>query len=122
MVRKPYIPTGRPRGRPRKEQRNKKTDEKVRKEAIEIERMIEEDGNHNHIEILRTRKCCVGVVRVLHSNLCIALCQHCKDPQAFTLPSMELDLFLNLAYMKCESCSWVTIRRILLNVVEISGQ
>ena len=49
MVRKPYIPTGRPRGRPRKERRNKKTDEKVRKEAIEIERMIEEDENQNHL-------------------------------------------------------------------------
>ena len=69
MVRKPYIPTGRPRGRPRKERRIKKASINMRKEKIEIQRMIEGDENQNHIEIVRRRKCCVRVVRVLQTSL-----------------------------------------------------
>ena len=65
-------------------------------------------------------RCDVKLVSLFQSELCKAVCNHCADPESFTVHTFEVDLPRQVVYMECQGCGWTTVRRVSIAAVTVS--
>ena len=65
-------------------------------------------------------RCDVKLVSLFQSELCKAVCNHCADPESFTVHTLQVDLPRQVVYMECQACGWTTVRRVTIAAVTVS--
>merc|ERR1712192_104368 len=65
-------------------------------------------------------RCDVKLVSLFQSELCKAVCNHCADPESFTVHTLQVDLPRQVVYMECQTCGWTTVRRVTIAAVTVS--
>jgi len=73
------------------------------------------DSTYEFILQKKHVKCNVRMASVFQTDVCKALCDHCKDTGAYTLHAVDLDFSKGVVHMECQSCTWTTVRRITLS-------
>merc|ERR1712037_328808 len=65
-------------------------------------------------------RCDVKLVSLFQSELCKAVCNHCADPESFTVHTLQVDMPRQVVYMECQACGWTTVRRVTIAAVTVS--
>ena len=65
-------------------------------------------------------RCDVKLVSLFQSELCKAVCNHCADPESFTVHTLQVDMPRQVVYMECQVCGWTTVRRVTIAAVTVS--